>query len=262
MLRAARPEDYDACVLLHGELGVPDPVPERATWIESAMPRITVATRDGDAVVGYMSWRSYGPLAHVMHLAVDPAARGKRIGEQLLVHARDAAKAAGCTRWYLNVKRDNAPALKLYDRVGLRLELESFALALPWSIVPRVSVKQRLVDGTDTDDDAIAKLFNVPADRVASFRSRGSFRLVTLRDDDDGLLGFAAFSPSFPGAATFCAREASLAVPMLEAVRHYADPKFDYVRVTIEGHRALADAVIALGAELMFEILRLSADIP
>jgi hypothetical protein len=49
---------------------------------------------------------------------------------------------------------------------------------------------------------------------------------------------------------------------MLEAVRYHADPKFHYVRVTIEGDRALADAVIALGAELMFEILRLSADIP
>ena len=62
----------------------------------------------------------------------------------------------------------------------------------------------------------IAASFDVPADRVASFRARGSFRLVTLRDEADALLGFAAFSPSFPGAATFCARRPDLAVPLLE----------------------------------------------
>ncbi len=263
MLRAARPDDYDAYVRLHGELGVPDPVPERATWQESEMTRMTVACADRDEAVGYVTWRPYGPLAHVVHLAVDPAMRGRRIGEQMLVHARDAAKTAGCTRWYLNVKRDNTSALRLYDRVGLRLDLESFALTLPWSIVPRVAVSQRLVADTAADDATIARLFPVvTADRVASFRARAGFRLVTLRDDSDQILGFAAFSPGFPGAATFCAREPGLALPLLEAVRQHADPEFDFVRVTIEGDRALADAVIALGAQLVFEILRLSADIP
>ena len=263
MLRPARPDDYDAVVRLIAELGVPDPVPARDEWIARSMPLVTVACGAGDdAVIGYLSWRQYGALAHVMHVSVDPAARGRRVGEKLLLHARDAAKAAGCTRWYLNVKRDNTPALKLYDRCGLAIELESFALTLPWANVPHATVAHRLVDDSDAEDRAIEQLFNVPADRVASFRARGSFRLVTLRGEDDSLLGFAAFSPAFPGAATFCTRSPDLAVSLLEAMRAYADPQFDYVRVTIEGDRALADAVLALGAELMFEILRLSAAIP
>jgi GNAT superfamily N-acetyltransferase len=262
MIRAARPADYDAYVRLHGELGVPDRVQSRDEWIASAMPRISVACDERDEAVGYVSWRQYGPLAHVMHLAVDPAIRGRRIGEQLLVHAREQAKTAGCTRWYLNVKRDNTSALRLYERCGLAHEMESFALEVPWSAVPRVDVRERTIDNSDDDDATIASLFNVPADRVASFRARSGYRLITLRDETDALLGFAAFSPSFPGAATFCARQPDLAVPLLQAVRHYADPQFDYVRVTIEGNRALADAVLALGATLTFEILRLSADVP
>jgi GNAT superfamily N-acetyltransferase len=262
MIRSARPDDHAAYVRLHDELGVPEAAQERATWIAEAMPRTAMFCDERDAAVGYVSWRQYGTLAHVMHLAVDPALRGRRIGEQLLVHARDAAKSAGCTRWYLNVKRDNASALRLYDRVGLRLELESFALKVPWSVVPRVDVRERLLDDSGDEDATVARLFGVPADRVASFRARPGYRLVTLRDDADIMLGFAAFSPSFPGAATFCARETNLAVPMLEAVRRHADPQFDYVRVTIEGDTALANAVLALGAELTFEILRLSADIP
>ena len=263
MLRAARPDDYDAVVRLIGELGVPDPVPARDEWIARSMQLVTVACDEGgDEPIGYLAWRAYGPLAHVMHVAVDPARRGRRIGEQLLMHARDAARAAGCTRWYLNVKRDNTPALRLYDRCGLTLELESFALTLPWANVPRVDVRHALLDEHAGEDATVEKLFDVPADRVASFRARGTFRLVTLRDDAGAMLGFAAFSPSFPGAATFAARRPELAVPLLEAMRAYADPQFDYVRVSVEGDRALSDAVVALGADLMFEILRLSAPIP
>jgi GNAT superfamily N-acetyltransferase len=262
VLRPARPDDYEAVVRLIAELGVPDPVPARDEWIERVMPLVTVACDENDHTIGYVAWRPYGPLAHVMHVAVDPAMRGRRVGEKLLLHARDAAKAAGCERWYLNVKRDNTPALKLYERCGLTLELESFALTLPWANVPHAEVRQRLIDDSADEDPTIAALFNVPADRVASFRSRGAFRLVTLRDDADAILGFAAFSPAFPGAATFGAREPKLATPLLQAMRMHADPQFDYVRVTIEGDRALADAVLALGAELMFEILRLSAPIP
>jgi GNAT superfamily N-acetyltransferase len=263
VLRAARSEDYDAYVRLQGELGVPDPVPERDMWMESTMSRMYVACEDGsDDAIGYVTWRQYGALAHVMHLAVDPAVRGRGFGEQLLVHTRGEAKASGCTRWYLNVKRDNASALRLYERCGLAHELDSFVLRLPWANVPRVAIRQRLLDDGPDDDALIEKLFNVSADRVASFRARGSFRLVTLRDDADAILGFAAFSPSFPGAASFAARRPDLAVPLLEAMRQHADPQFDYVRVTIEGDRALADGVLALGGELTFEVLRLSAPIP
>lgn len=262
VIRPARPDDYPVYVRLHGELGVPDPVPTPDAFAETIVPRMWVACEPADTVVGYVTWRQYGPLAHVMHLAVDPVMRGKRIGEQLLLHARAAAKAAGCTRWYLNVKRDNTSALRLYERCGLKLELEAFLFVLAWDRVTRVEVHERLVDGSDVDDAAIENLFDVPADRIASFRARGSFRLVTLRDDADAILGFAAFSPSFPGAATFCARRPDLAVPLLEAMRHHADPQFDFVRVTIEGDRPLADAIVALGGELSFEILRLSAEIP
>ena len=262
VIRPARPDDYPVYERLHGELGVPDPVPAADAFAETIVPRMWVACEPAETVVGYVTWRQYGPLAHVMHLVVDPAVRGKRIGEELLHHARDRAKAAGCTRWYLNVKRDNTSALRLYERCGLQLELEAFAMKLAWSNVPRATVHERLVDASDAEDATIAALFNVPADRIASFRARGSFRLVTLRDRADAILGFAAFSPSFPGAATFCARRPDLAVPLLEAMRHHADPQFDFVRVTIEGDRPLADAILALGGELTFEILRLSAEIP
>ncbi len=258
-LRPGRASDHGAFSRLFAELGVHDPVPGPERFAQTLVPLLTVAYRGDrdDDVIGYLTWRAYGATAHVVQLAVDPAVRGQRVGEQLLEHARGLARAAGCTRWYLNVKRDNAPALRLYERVGLGVEFESVAMKLAWDRVPRVEVRERLA--APDEDDAIAATFGLPAERITAFRDRGSYKLVTLRDDRDAITGFAAFDPSFPGAATFCALHADLAVPLLEAMRHYADPAFDFVRVTVEGNRPLADAALAIGAELTFELLRLSA---
>jgi ribosomal protein S18 acetylase RimI-like enzyme len=258
-IRNARPEDYTAYVRLFAELGVPDPVPSAARFAETIASQMRVAYRAEaeDDVVGYVTWRPYGAVAHVIQIAVDPGVRGQRVGERLLEHVRGEAKAAGCTRWYLNVKRDNAPALRLYDRVGLRLELESFAMKVAWANVRKLDAVHRLA--TPDEDAAIASAFRLPAERVAMFRSRGNFKLVTLRDEADALLGFAAFDPSFPGAATFSTVRPELGAALLAAMRAYADPAIDFVRVTVEGDRALADTVLALGAELTFELLRLSS---
>ena len=257
VIRAARADDYAAYVSLFGELGIPDPVPSAPRFDEAVRPLMRVAAIAGD-VVGYVTWRPYGALAHVVQLAVAPAVRGRRIGERLLEHVRGEARAAGCTRWYLNVKRDNHPALRLYERCGLRLEHESFALKIAWERVPPLDVSERLA--ARDDDAAIAARFEIPVERLASFRARSAYRLVTVRDGAD-IVAFAAFDPTFPGAATFCATRPEHAHALLAAMRRHADPAYDFVRISVEGDRALADAVIALGAELVFEILRLGADV-
>lgn len=256
VIRRARPADHAAYTRLFAELGVPDPVPGAETFATSIVPQMWIAERDGD-VIGYITWRAYGATAHVVQLAVDPARRGERVGQALLEHVRAEARAAGCVRWYLNVKRDNAPALALYGRLGLALELESVAMAIPWARVPHTTMRQRLA--SEADDAAIAARFAMPVERLAAFRARAGYRLVTLRDDDDGIIGFAAFDPAYPGAATFCATDPAHAATLLDALRAHADPRFDFVRVAIEGDRPLAAAVLALGAEVTFEILRLGS---
>lgn len=253
-IRAATADDYDAYVSLFNELGIPDPVPTRERFVEAQVPVMRVAV-DGAAVVGYVTWRPYGKLVHVVQLAVDPERRGQRIGEQLLEHVRGEARSAGCERWYLNVKRDNPPAHRLYERVGLRLELEAHAMRLAWDKAPRVSVKGGLAD--PAEDAAIAAHFGLPVERLTTFRERGGFQLVVVRDPD--VVAFAVYAPAFPGAAVFCADRPELAPALLEAMRACADPRYDYVRVTVEGNPPLAEAVLALGAELTFEILRLSS---
>jgi GNAT superfamily N-acetyltransferase len=256
-IRAATPADYTAYTHLFAELEIPDPVPAPETFARAIAPQMRVAC-DGDAVIGYVTWRAYGETAHVVQLAVDRARRGQRIGERLLDHVRDEARSHGCIRWYLNVKRDNAAALRLYTRVGLRVELESWALKIAWQRVPPTAAHEANVR---TDEDAaVAAKFGLPIERIGGFRARTGYVLVGLRDAG-AIVGFAAFDPSFPGAATFSTARPELAGALLDACRPYADPRFDFIGLTVEGDRALADALVALGAEVRFEILRLSAEL-
>lgn len=256
-IRPARDDDYSHFVRLFAELAIPDPLPNAERFAAAIVPVMSVATLDGD-VVGFVTWRRYSEIAHVMQLAVDRHVRGQRIGQRLLEHARDAARAAGCTRWYLNVKRDNAPAIRLYERCGLTLELESTVVKLDWADIPRVDgVAEQLA--TADEDAEIAARFDVPVERIQMFRARGTYRMITLRDGAGALIAFAPFAPEFPGTPMLHAASPDLAPALVEAIRHHADPQLDFVRLCVEGDRALTDALFALGGELVFEILRLSA---
>jgi GNAT superfamily N-acetyltransferase len=255
-IRAARDDDYADFVRLFGELAIPDPLPSAERFAAGIVPVMSVATLD-DQVVGFVTWRRYSELAHVMQLAVDRHVRGQRIGQRLLEHARDAARAAGCTRWYLNVKRDNTAAIRLYERCGLAFELESTLVNLDWADIPRVDGVTEILASADEDAE-IAARFAVPLARIQMFRARDN-RMITLRDEAGALLAFAPFAPEFPGTPMLHAARPDLAPALVEAIRHHADPRFDFVRLCVEGDRALTDALFALGGKLVFEILRLSA---
>jgi GNAT superfamily N-acetyltransferase len=261
LVRAAGVGDYDAYTRLFAELGIPDPLPGPERYTTALMSQMNVAC-EGDAVLGYITWRPYGPVAHVVQVAVDRDHRGKRIGQQLLEHVRGEVRAAGCTRWYLNVKRDNTSARRLYERCGFELELESFVFKLAWAKLAATRAEPSLRDtlATPADDAAIAARFPIPVERLAWLRGRGSV-IVLVRDAEDAIVAVAPFDRSYPGAPAVFAQRPELAHALLEAIRRHADPAFDFVRLTIERDRVLADAIRALGAETTFELLRLSAPV-
>ena len=57
-------------------------------------------------------------------IAVDPAARGRGIGQRLLGAAEEAATGAGCRAIYIDTssRPDYAPAHRLYEAAGYRIE--------------------------------------------------------------------------------------------------------------------------------------------
>jgi GNAT superfamily N-acetyltransferase len=264
--RPATAADYAHFVRFFAELGVPDPVPDPARWEADMLPQTLFLEHEG-APIAYAMVRPLGPAAHVVHVVVDAPWRGRRVGGALMEAVVDRLRALGCTRLWLNVKADNAPALRLYERCGLRRAYRSTALTLPWADVaalPREAtpLAARTVD--PSEDAALESAFPRLAGRLAASRQRAGFVLVRLVDPartDDAKLGVAAFDPAFPGASPFMVARPALAAPLLDALRAHARPGDTYLRLTAEDDEPLARALVAAGATVTFELLNMERDL-
>ncbi|MEO6775261.1 MAG: GNAT family N-acetyltransferase [Kofleriaceae bacterium] len=262
-IRGAVEDDYPSFVRLFGELSIPDPTPPRDRYVAQIVSRMLVA-REGDLVIGYAIWRAYGTTAHVPNVVVDPAWRGRRVGQRLLERVRELACAAGCTRWYLNVKADNAAAIRLYERCGFALDQESWALSIRWAAALGIPFDPELATSLvrPEDDAELSERFGMAPERIAAFRTRatGSVLVAVHAPEGGGPVAFAAFNPHHPGAHPFVVRRADLAGNLLRACHGYADlESFDFIRLTVEGDRPLYDSLIASGATLTFALLQLAS---
>jgi ribosomal-protein-alanine N-acetyltransferase len=71
-----------------------------------------------DKLLGYLVCSRYDIVWHLMNVAVDPAARRRGIGCELLEEM--IARAGPAKQYTLEVRTSNAPAIALYERFGFR----------------------------------------------------------------------------------------------------------------------------------------------
>ena len=85
----------------------------------SAVFRVAVA---GKVVLGYslVLFRKGSPVARLYSIAVDGSRRRSGLGRRLLADAERAAAARGGRVLRLEVRADNASAIRLYERQGYR----------------------------------------------------------------------------------------------------------------------------------------------
>lgn len=77
-----------------------------------------VVAMDGDRLAGYVGSQSVMGWADMMNLAVAPDYRQKGIGEQLVKELIRRLKMQQVTCLTLEVRASNAPAIRLYDKLG------------------------------------------------------------------------------------------------------------------------------------------------
>jgi [ribosomal protein S18]-alanine N-acetyltransferase len=120
VLEAASWRDIATLARLERELFPQDAWTEATWWAELAQrPRrdYTVARVDG-ALAGYAGLDLGGEVADVMTVAVDPAHRGTGLARELLGLVLRRAGSHGAREVLLEVRADNAPALRLYEGAG------------------------------------------------------------------------------------------------------------------------------------------------
>ncbi|MFO0747320.1 MAG: GNAT family N-acetyltransferase [Myxococcota bacterium] len=259
--RAAGDADYPAFVRLFRELGVADPTPTREAF--AAMRATMLVGEKRGQVVAYGYYILYGATAHIVHVAVAPEARGHGLGRALMDRLKTRVQAGGAVRWFLNVKQDNASAIRLYQRCGLKVALDSWAMRFAWSGVAALPADERQLPATTpipADDEAFARLTQQPKERIGAVRARG--RVLASVHDDGRPVAFASFDPGYPGVYPVAVARPGLERTLFEALRPHADPAHgDLLRVTVDADRALADRLVAAGAVIEHPIHRMTGSL-
>ncbi|MGM0493714.1 MAG: ribosomal protein S18-alanine N-acetyltransferase [Armatimonadota bacterium] len=125
VIRRARPDDIDAVVEIEEESF---PTPWSRSLLSSELDQpgsIYLVAEVGSDVVGFVGLWHVMDEGHICTLAVDPAQRGRGLGELLVLAALDAAVEVGSDAVHLEYRVSNDAAAQLYaklgfERVGLR----------------------------------------------------------------------------------------------------------------------------------------------
>lgn len=259
---AAQPQDHADFTRFFADLGVPDPVPGPERWSATMLCDTRFLVEDGRKV-GYAWLQTFGARGYVRHVVIDASARGRGLGAVLMRHAASDLRERGCTRWELNVKRENVPALRLYERCGMRAQYDAHFLEMPWRCASalatyaesELSSPARVVrEVDDSNDAAIGAHYGLPDGFLRFVRNQGR-RVQRVVLEDELPIGLASFDPSFPGSFPFRVRDAAAARALLEDLRPHALPEHDFLRLFVEDSSLAARALIAAGAKLVFEVV-------
>lgn len=122
--RLAELFDVDELLVLENQCFETDRLNARSFhWMVSrANARLIVAQGDGH-LAGYalLLFHRGTSLGRLYSLAISERARGQGLGQQLLAQAERHARERDCAYLRLEVRPDNTPAIRLYERNGYRL---------------------------------------------------------------------------------------------------------------------------------------------
>jgi ribosomal-protein-alanine acetyltransferase len=122
-IRPAEPRDIGAVLAIETSVFPTDRLERRNFRYAIRSPTMICLVGAGDEALGYVivERRSNSTAARLTSIAVSPDAAGQGLGKRLLAAAEREASAAGATRMRLEVRADNGPARKLYERTGYRV---------------------------------------------------------------------------------------------------------------------------------------------
>lgn len=244
-------------------LELEDPVPDIERWSIEIAPW-TFFLAEGDALVGYGFCEVYGDRGYIRHVVTAPDARRRGVGTALLREAARRFRAAGATRWELNVKRDNRAAIALYERCGMTFQYATHVVRVDWAALPRLprTARPLLARAVEPENDReVEAAFALPDGKIARLRSLQGSVLMQLVEHDRPV-AFARFNPSFPGCFPFQVSSPDLARPLLEALAPFARTGDAWLQLVIEDDAATARTLLDGGARLALEIVHMDGVVP
>jgi GNAT superfamily N-acetyltransferase len=258
-IRRASIEDYPTFERLFPELGIDDPIPGRDAWAVGYVP-FTLIAHDGADALGFAFAQEYVDTGYVRNVVVAAEARRRGVGRALMEATARHLRAAGRSRWRLNVAPQNVAARALYESLGMRTLYTSRAVRLPWASAGVLPASSDVVEESAPARDAeLEALFELPRGQLAA--QRGAGRVILAARAAGGLRGVAVLAPAFPGAFPFRALERGAARRLVEAM-HARVADRQHVNLVIDDDEALVSSLAAAGAEVRGSFLHLEGPLP
>ena len=259
--RPANADDYDLLVRFHRYFELPDPDPARDWWERFHVHARFVEDESGRAV-GYGLAYRLDQLAYVLHVSVEPDARRRGVGRAVMECLAKKLRDDGTTRWALNVKEENAPAIALYRSLGLEVAFVIEVLRIDVTKVAALPASSVSVETSEPNEDrTVEDTFRFDHGRLERFREMPDRVLLRAREADR-IVGVAGLDPRFPGAPIFRARDAGVARRLLEHMQTRVKPEVEHLRLVLEDDDRLARVLVSAGGEREMKLLRMVGPIP
>ena len=125
-VRRAEERDLDAITLIEARcFEGQDPWSRNAFYneiVENADRTLYLIAEKDQTVIGYMGVWKILDEGHITNVAVDPDHRRQHIAEKIIEEMIKRTSEEGITSWTLEVRADNEPAIRLYEKMGFREE--------------------------------------------------------------------------------------------------------------------------------------------
>ena len=120
VIRLLRPDRSQACARLHAEGFAHSWSPEEMAALIASSSTVGAAALDpvSGRLRGFVLSRLAADEAEILTIAVDTAHQGRGVGRALLSENLRQVANAGAKAMFLEVAKDNTPALALYERFG------------------------------------------------------------------------------------------------------------------------------------------------
>ena len=263
-LRSATPQDYAAFARLFPELGVRELAPSSEVWAAELMP-LTWLHDGPQGPLAYLVTDVLGDLGYVVQLVVDASARGQGLGRRMMEEAAAHFQARGCTRWGLNVKRDNTAALALYGSFGMRPLREAVSLMVSPAQVealPAAPAGLEVVPVVEAEWAPLTAAFRMVPEKLARFSKRSSHQLLRLAQPGApeplrlGMMDLRRGGVLFP----FFAATPGHARALIEEAFRRAD--VEKLQVVATDDAPLVELLRGAGAQVEMETLELQGPLP
>lgn len=263
-LRPGTPADYAAFARLFLELGVREPPPSPEVWAAELMP-LTLFHDGLQGPVAYVTADVLGDLGYVVQLVVDGSARRQGLGRRMMEEVAAHFHARGCTRWGLNVKRDNTAALALYGSFGMKPLREAVSLTVSRAQVaalPAAPEGLHVVPVVESEWAPLTAAFQMMPEKLARFSKRASHQLLRLDQPGApepmrlGMMDLRQGGVLFP---FFAATPGHARALLEDAVRRSG---VEALNVVVTDGAPLEEVLRAAGASVIMEMFQLQGPLP